>query len=183
MKTGKSSLRKEMLIRRNNYVHKELSDQFIFHKLIDICKDYTKIFTYINYRSEVDTSAFIKHELKQSKEIYAPICNTWNCTMIASRINNWASLQKNEFGIPEPQFSDASDIEFDAIIIPGSVFDITGNRIGYGKGYYDKFINSIDYEVKKIALCYDFQLLNVIPSEDHDVKMDIIITENRTVLL
>lgn len=179
----KSLLRKEMLIRRNDFSDREYANKIILDKLINVCRDYLSIFTYINYSSEVDTISFIDLMLKQSKEIYAPICNTADYTMIASRVENMHSFIKNEYGILEPHFSKTPDVIFDAMVIPGSVFDITGNRIGYGKGYYDKFISSLDYKVKKIALCYDFQLLDSIPSEAHDVKMDIIITENRTVLL
>ena len=71
----------------------------------------------------------------------------------------------------------------DVVIFPGAAFDIEGNRIGYGKGYYDKYISKLTYQPYKIGICYDFQLLDEIPSDTHDIKLDKIITEHRTVFV
>ena len=77
----------------------------------------------------------------------------------------------------------------DLIIIPGIVFDKNKNRIGFGGGYYDKFLYKLKENHNKnntklpliVAVCYDFQLLNSIPYEKHDIKPDIIITEKQTI--
>lgn len=183
MITDKKTLRRQLLNHRDSFENRDYADRIISNHLLDFSKDYRRIFTYINYSSEVNTEEFIRKSLQYSKEIYAPICNINNYTMIASRVENFDSLTKNAYGILEPKFSDASNVMFDAIIVPGAAFDIKGNRIGYGKGYYDKFIDALEYNVVKIGLCYDFQLLDNIPTEEHDAKMDIIITESRMVIL
>jgi len=67
--------------------------------------------------------------------------------------------------------------EIDLVIVPGVVFDKNLNRIGFGKGYYDKILNRLKPSAKKVALAHDFQVLEDIPAEEHDVKMDMIITE------
>ena len=92
-------------------------------------------------------------------------------------------LKRNEYAILEPKERIINNKKIDVIILPGSVFDINGNRIGYGKGYYDKYIKSLNYNPLKIGVCYDFQLLDTIPTETHDVKMDIILTESRNIYL
>ena len=68
----------------------------------------------------------------------------------------------------------------DVIIVPGLAFDQSGNRLGFGSGYYDKFLNSQSIEYK-IALAFDFQVVDKIDIIEHDVPMDLIITENRTI--
>ena len=71
--------------------------------------------------------------------------------------------------------------EADLIVLPGVAFDTKGKRIGYGKGYYDKALHSLEGQGKLIGFCYDFQLVDDIAGEPHDVKMDLLITEKRVV--
>ena len=65
------------------------------------------------------------------------------------------------------------------VIVPGIVFDKNGHRIGYGYGYYDRFFHKLDANVKKIGFAFDFQVVDKIPEEQHDVPMDVVITEKR----
>lgn len=79
--------------------------------------------------------------------------------------------------IPEPKTSlpEIKSTELDLILVPGIVFDPEGNRIGYGKGHFDRFLE--DLSAAKIGVAYDFQLVDLIPAEEHDVKMDYVLTE------
>ena len=87
-------------------------------------------------------------------------------------------MKKGAHGIPEPtEIVPISIEEIEIILVPGLAFDKTGARMGFGKGYYDKLLET--RKAIKIGICYDFQLLDKIPSEPHDVPMDIIITEKR----
>ena len=70
----------------------------------------------------------------------------------------------------------------DCAIVPGIAFDVHGNRLGFGAGYYDRYFETAG-EITKIALAYDFQILNEIPREDNDISMDAIITEKRIIVL
>jgi 5-formyltetrahydrofolate cyclo-ligase len=82
-------------------------------------------------------------------------------------------LRKSEFGILEPDSNLCHEIELnkvDLIFIPGIAFDIENNRLGYGKGFYDKFLHN--YFKSKIGLCFKEQLLNKVPTEPHDQKID-----------
>ena len=180
---NKKELRKQYLGLRSEFKHKKEADDIIFQKLLDVCSEASSIFTYINYKDEVNTVDFIENMLHRGKRVFVPVCNTVKCTMKACEITSLSNLKPNKYGILEPDISlcDSIDIKFDVIIFPGAVFDITGNRIGYGKGYYDKFVDSLDYCPLKLGVCYDFQLLNSVPCDEHDVKMNLIITDTRTV--
>lgn len=92
-------------------------------------------------------------------------------------------LSKNKFGILESEDTNYVDPEIlDLIIVPGIAFDQNLNRIGYGKGFYDKFLTSLKKNVLKVGVCYDFQLYDKIQSDSTDVKMDLIITEKQSVI-
>jgi 5-formyltetrahydrofolate cyclo-ligase len=71
--------------------------------------------------------------------------------------------------------------EADVVVLPGIAFDLKGHRIGYGKGYYDKTLHRLEGQGRLVGLCYDFQLVEMITGEPHDVKMDLIISEKRIV--
>lgn len=179
---NKLELRKIYLGKRAEFNGRKEADEKIFQKLVDACSNFSSVFTYINFKDEVNTTCFIKNMLDNGKRIFVPVCNTENCTMQAVEISSLNDLKPNKYGILEPETEFfVNKIKFDAVIFPGAVFDINGNRIGYGKGYYDKFISSLEYTTKKIGICYDFQLLHSIPNDKHDIKMDSIITDTRTV--
>ena len=103
--------------------------------------------------------------------------------MEAVEITSLEGLKENKYGILEP---DDSKEEFcknnlDLIILPGVAFDLVGKRIGYGGGYYDRYLENIDKKIIKVALIYDFQLLENVPAEEHDIKADYIITETMSI--
>ncbi|HIC83915.1 MAG TPA: 5-formyltetrahydrofolate cyclo-ligase, partial [Nitrososphaerales archaeon] len=89
------------------------------------------------------------------------------------------TMKTNNLGILEPTDGEICT-NIDVIIVPGLAFDQSGNRLGFGSGYYDKFLNSQSIEYK-IALAFDFQVVDKIDIIEHDVPMDLIITENRTI--
>lgn len=183
MNDAKKRLRREILKKRKFFSNRTESDRKITQKLICECLKYEKIFVYINYGSEVATTVFINEMLSKGKKIYVPVCDTSTCTMVACRIFSLNDLKKNEYGILEPLNHNELSFDFDAIVFPGAVFDVSGHRIGYGKGYYDKFVSELKAHSVKIGVCYDFQLQTEIPFETHDVKMDIILTESRKIIV
>jgi 5-formyltetrahydrofolate cyclo-ligase len=95
-------------------------------------------------------------------------------------------MQEGAFGIPEPC---PTGIEYqadgaDLIVVPGVAFDLSGNRIGYGKGYYDRFLNNPESKARLVGLCHDFQLIDgAIPADLHDIQMDIIVTGRRIIYI
>lgn len=88
-------------------------------------------------------------------------------------------LRKSDMGIWEPEVQRKYSRQIDLVIVPGIAFDKGKNRLGRGKGYYDRYFNN--KSITKIGVCYDFQLLEVIPTGPFDVSMDKIITPNYTI--
>lgn len=181
----KKDLRKRILNIRNNMQKDEklLKDKKILKHIIenDIYINSKSIFTYVNFGSEVNTIAIIERALEEGKNIYVPKTNIIKKEMVAVKINSVEDLQIGNYGILEPKenLTISENESFDLVIMPGAVFDYNGNRIGYGAGYYDKYLLQIDKDIKKIALAYELQILDNIPREEHDVQVNYIITEER----
>lgn len=180
----KKRIREEIIEKRNflSLETKKEYDEIIFKELIDsdIYKKSKKIFIYISFGLEVDTKRFIKYALSDNKEIYVPKTNKDNKQMVAIKINSLNNMDVDKWGILEPKSVDKNKIgeSFDLVIMPGVAFDRTGNRIGYGGGYYDKYISKLNLQCAKLVLAYDLQIVNEFESEQHDIKVDYIITNN-----
>ena len=103
--------------------------------------------------------------------------------MIAVKINSFAELNVDNYGILEPISVDKEKIasDFDIIVMPGVAFDKEGNRIGYGGGYYDKYLEKNIFKAKKIALAYEEQILEKIETDYHDIKVDFIINTEKII--
>ena len=95
--------------------------------------------------------------------------------MVFRRIEDISKLEKGNFDIPEPKESCPIQETHDVILIPSIGLDNNGNRIGYGYGFYDKYLTK--NESTKIALTYSKQIVKSIPNSEHDIKMDWIVTE------
>ena len=178
----KNLVRKKILELRCNIKDEEKIewDQLIFASLVksDFFIKAKKIFIYVSYKNEVDTKKIIQYSLKNKKEIYVPKTYLNEKNMKAIKINSLDELIVDNYGILEPKYVDKNNIgdNFDLIIMPGVAFDRCGNRIGYGGGYYDKYISKLNYNVLKIALAYHFQITDSIKAECHDINVDYIIT-------
>ena len=159
------------------------SNKAIFENVkgLDAFKNAVNIFTYINTDTEAETKVLINYALDTGKRVFVPV--TLKERIYFTEIKSLEGLKKTKMGIYEPLTTDEKDpSEGDVFIIPGSVFDKKGHRYGYGAGYYDRFLSKCA-PVLKIALCYDFQLLESIETSEHDIDMDIIITDKRIVFV
>lgn len=157
-----------------------MSDK-IFNKFCSLeeIKSASKFMLYSDFRNEVATKKFINFLIKNNKEIYLPVTIKENKTLIPKRIFSIDDLNFGAYGILEPKDNapSISPYALDIVIVPGSVFDNSGFRTGYGGGYYDKFLSNSS--AIKIGICFDFQLVDTVFPEEHDKKMDIIITESK----
>lgn len=181
----KKELRKEIIKKRDELdcTEKTIKDKKIIEKLKDT-KEYKEakgIFVYIGFGSEINTKILIEDALGDGKEVCVP--KVIKKDMVFIKINSLENLVTSSYGILEP-VGDKNNFNVDnlgLIIMPGLAFDKQGNRLGYGGGYYDKFLSNNKINVKKIALAYDFQILDKVPSEEHDIKVDSIITEEKEI--
>lgn len=170
----KKELRKEILYLRDNLEDRYNKSMIIKNKLLDldIYKESKAIALYFSMKSEVDTKELIKESLLLGKKVLLPRIINKN-KMIFIEINDNTEYERNSFGVMEPIGEEYKDI--DLIIVPGVAFDKNNNRLGYGRGYYDKYLSNKD--IYKIGICYSEQLIDKIEVEEHDIKMDLIITD------
>ncbi|MDR2956356.1 MAG: 5-formyltetrahydrofolate cyclo-ligase [Prevotella sp.] len=137
-------------------------------------QDAKKIFIYNSLADEVQTIDFI-HKWKDEKEFFLPVIKGDNI-VFRKYIPN-GELKQSSFGIQEPIGDDFTDYnKIDLIIVPGVAFDRKKNRLGRGKGYYDRFLKNL--KMPKAGICFEFQLLDQLPVDQYDIPMDYIVSEN-----
>lgn len=176
----KKKLREEKILERLNHnpLQKTAKDQRILNKIKRLAefKFANSILIYLPIKGEVDLSKLFKS--RNPKKFILPRINSNKLEL--HYVTNLSETELNKYKIPEPMknlpFAKAQEI--DLAIIPGVVFSQNGHRIGYGKGYFDRLLKKTN--CPKIGVAYNFQIVNNIPGESHDVPMDIIITENKT---
>lgn len=177
----KDSLRKTALSLRNSLNKKDVisMSEDIFNSFLSIenIQDSSKFMLYVDFRNEVATREIILKLLNLGKEVYLPVTLKEEKKLIPKRIFSLDDLVSGAYGILEPHL-DAPTINpslLDVVVVPGSVFDRSGYRTGYGGGYYDRFLEGTD--ALRIGVCFDFQLVEYVFPEKHDKRMDFIITE------
>lgn len=139
------------------------------------------VFVYVGIGCEVSTNVLIEGLISGGKRVYVPLCRG-NGEMDAVYIPFPESLRPGRYGIPEPHSRDekAFPEELDIILVPGVAFGLDGTRLGRGAGYYDRFLSRAE-KAKKIALCREAALFETVPTEPHDEKVDIVVSERRII--
>lgn len=181
---SKSILRKNMKKQRINLSRTEWQEKSkeIFKKLIvsDLLEKSSNIFVYNSIKNEVCTDELIDFLLIQGKEVALPVCHDSQIELTFVQVSSREDLLLGKYGILEPIKLNRkvfNSLECDCIIVPGVAFDFYGNRLGYGKGYYDAFLSKLSSKAIKIGLCYDFQLLENVPTDSEDIPVDFVVTE------
>ena len=185
----KQTLKQQILQKRNHLSKKDINKKstLIKNSLYSLpeFKKAKNILFYVSFNSEVDTQEIIEELIiRKEKNVIIPYVEKNNPILQLSELKNFNELEPKTFGILEPKNSFIREFnpnKLDLIITPGAVFDLNGHRIGYGYGYYDRFLKTIKKGIIKIGLAYDFQIVEKIPEEQHDVPMDVIITEKRII--
>ncbi|MGX9725808.1 MAG: 5-formyltetrahydrofolate cyclo-ligase [Candidatus Electronema sp. VV] len=142
-------------------------------------------FVYVHFRSEVETLPLIEQLLAAGKTVSVPLTLRKEGRLLAVRITDPASqLEPGCFGILEPSKGQAAVAAvkpetIETAIVPGSVFDQLGGRLGYGGGFYDRFLSQDAPQGLRVALAYAMQLAEQVPLEAHDQLMDILVTEKQ----
>ena len=148
-------------------------------------KHWSTLFIYVNFRSELETLELINRCLGQGIRVAVPLVEAATYSMIPFLIQDpEKDLVPGYYDIPEPDPQKCLRVtgrEIDAAVIPGSVFDINGGRLGYGGGYYDRFLVNDAPQAKRIGLAFEMQIVENVPVEPHDQPLDILVTEKRIV--
>lgn len=150
-----------------------ISESFL--ALPELCKA-ESVCTYVSKGNEVDTRYIIESLWRLGKRVYVP--KVYGKDMHFHRISSFDELVCGSYGIMEPEGDAYEDALGGIIIVPGVAFDKKLNRIGFGGGYYDRYLAGHD-GFFKVALAYDFQVVDEIQAEPTDIKPDVIVTESR----
>ncbi len=184
MRTRKERLRKRVLAVRMGLDRSqvEVGGQAILERVLGL-EAYRRaklVHTYISSKeNEVNTRALIGTCLAQGKRVAVPVVLPGTRTMAHALIDGLDQLVGGPYGLAQPDPAAAiwlpSEARIDLVVVPGLAFDRRGHRIGWGGGYYDRFLAHV--QTIKIGLCYDELVLDCIPSEPHDVPMDRVVAE------
>ena len=175
---AKQALRKDMASRKKEYSTTTLcsfSDKIMEHlEQTQVFHDASCLAIYHAIPGEVQTASFIE-KWYTKKKILLPVIDGDDLRLLPYSGND--SLKPGIFGIlePNPDSPTTAEEEIDLIVVPGVAFDRKRNRMGRGKGYYDRLLANL--QAPKVGICFGFQLLPSIPTEPFDKKMDSIITE------
>lgn len=180
----KADIRKRILAVRNRMTAEARLEksQLIIEKLSAL-KEYREaaiLLGFIGYGSEVETLSFLEKAVREGKKVFCPVAHkdgTMEFFSFRSR-QNLAAGYKN---IPEPCLDGEKFLKTEKqalLLMPGVAFDKSRNRIGYGKGFYDRYLESFK-PVYSAGLCFSCQITETIPAKEHDFIPDIVITEDK----
>ena len=161
----------------------------ITNKIYDYIKEnqFNNIMIFVSFRNEIYTHDLIKKLLDENNtNLYVPYIDKDVDEMKISHITNFdKDLVPGVFKILEPKENLRQDDnlkdKLDLIIVPGLVYSEKGYRIGYGGGYYDKFLSSISKNVKKVGIVYSNLVVNELPINNYDIPVDLIITDKKNI--
>ncbi len=139
---------------------------------------------YLSYGSEVITDMMINEFLSDGKEVAVPVIqNPGDGIMTAVKIDKLEDCIDKVYGIRQPEFNEDDVVagnEIDLIFVPGIAFDTNGYRIGYGKGYYDRWLKGTDVS-KRVGIAFEVQLIEKIPNGKYDLPVGRVLTEKRVI--
>ncbi|WP_258358639.1 5-formyltetrahydrofolate cyclo-ligase [Moorella sulfitireducens (nom. illeg.)] len=181
----KKQLRREIIARRNSLAAalREAKSRIILNKLqgLPVWQQAGVIMSYVSFGSEVATPELIKTALAGGKRVAVPLCVREGRRLIASEIFAFpGDLQPGTWGILEPRPECLRPLDpglIDLAIVPGVAFDRAGNRLGYGAGYYDRFLATLRPGTKAVALAFAEQVVPDVYPEAHDRPVDVVITD------
>ncbi len=184
----KAAIRKEILEKRKSQSPdtRDARSREIIRALMQ-CEDFQKaesILIYLSKDEEVRTDDLLQRAFDSGKRVFVPVVNPESDELGISELPGPdAQFQLGPFGIREPVDKDrpfVSPDQIDLVVAPGVAFDRRGGRIGYGKGYYDRLLRRLGSHATRVALAFDFQVLEAVPQGGSDIQIDTIITENTT---
>ena len=166
IRTRKRAMTEEEIERRS----RSLCQKFLESDAYRACRT---LYGYLPYNQEVRTVPMLERALRDGKRVAVPKCYGDEMKFIC--LNDLTQVAPGYAGIPEPIADEpVADDETALVLMPGLAFDREGHRIGYGGGFYDKFL-SREPNHPTLTLCYDFQLLPHLDTEEHDIPVDTVL--------
>ena len=187
MNMDKKEIRKVILAKRASMSEelRQEKSRSIIEKVISL-PEFSKarnIMTYLDFKGEVETRDLITAILKYGIRVVVPLCHGNN--IIPCLLEHPEhDIEPGTWGVPEPRKEKVRPLppgEIDLAVVPGVAFDTQGNRLGYGKGYYDRFLPQLREDVLKIGICFDCQIVDHLHTDAHDYRMSLLITESAVI--
>lgn len=185
LQTEKDKIRKEILKKRNNLSYEEVEKKssLIIKNLEKFIKNAENVMIFMDMKNEVRITKLM--ELYPEKNFFiSKITDSQNREMKINKYNE-NELILHKFGYYESSSNDFYDEKIlDIVIVPAIAFDFWKNRIGFGGGYYDTFLKKVREKNKKvlfIGVCYNFQIIDKIPTEEHDMVVSFVVNENQII--
>jgi 5-formyltetrahydrofolate cyclo-ligase len=185
----KQKLREDVLVRRKRLTtaQRVMRSADILQKLFEIeaVRSARWIHFYVSFGSEVETTGMIAHALSLGKRIAVPRMEPGTKKLLLSELKDpVGELAPGPAGFPEPKASAFRPVGIEIIdlfVVPGIAFDERGSRIGRGDGYYDRFLQPVSGRVPILAVAFELQIANAVPTAAHDIRANWIITEKRII--
>jgi 5-formyltetrahydrofolate cyclo-ligase len=184
----KSRIRQDVLRKRDSLDPdiRKAKDSLIKERLFSLAEFQQApiLFLFASFRSEVSTSAQIAEALTLGKRVILPSVDSLNKELRLYEIKELSELSTGYMGIPEPAVAEERERDINdvtLVIMPGAAFDSKGNRLGYGGGYYDKLLSRLRRKIPLVALAYEEQLLDSLPTGPHDIRVHMIVTDKRII--
>ena len=184
----KATIRKEILEKRESQDPKgrAVQSRSIMKTLLSL-KEFQsadKILIYLSKEGEVGTHDLLGRAFELGKQVCIPVVDRESNELRISELPGPdVRFRLGAFGVREPAEEDLNFVspdQMDLVIAPGLAFDRRGGRVGYGKGYYDRLLSRVGSQIPRIALAFDYQVLDAVPQDENDIRVDAIITEKRT---
>lgn len=174
---AKKHIRKTVFARRAQWSDDQVvqASEIIAQKVIETeaFRQAEQIYAYVDYNHEVSTKPIIEAAWKAGKQVAVP--KVEGKALIFYHLKSYDQLEEGYFGIPEPASGEIVNWENPLMIMPGVAFDDQRHRVGYGGGFYDRFLEV--HKIPTIAVAFDFQMMDQVPVEPTDILPDMIITE------
>lgn len=183
MSQTKDALREQAKEARSLLSSSEIAEHSssIERRLLDILDGFTTVMVYAAKAPEVETSGLIADLNRRGVRVVVPIIERETASLRLSYLPDPAVLLPSTFNVPEPIGHElpARPEDVEVVVLPMLAFDAEGNRLGYGAGYYDRFLRRYPHP-QKIGIAFSCQQAESIPVDENDVKMDWIVTEKET---
>ena len=182
----KNKLRKELKFKRKNIEKKAQSDEFIRENLIcsDLYLEAKQVLFYAALDDEINVDECIIDALMLGKKVALPVCTDDKGNMSFYYINSIKDLKSGFFGVREPDINKCEKVtEFShsICIVPAIAYDKNGFRLGYGKGYYDRFLKN--NSLISVGVCYNELIEDNLPKDEYDISVNYIITQNGLIVV
>lgn len=180
----KKELRHHVLQKRNalSQEQRERFSRQACHELLqcDRLSQAKVVMAFHPFGEELDILPFLEEARERGVEIWLPLTVPSQRRLVPYRYDGPQMLKQGVYGIwePNPDLAEEGDCSrLDAILVPGVAFDRRGGRMGYGGGYYDRFLAALQHRPFLVGICFSIQVVDQVPMEPHDIRLDALVTE------